>query len=204
LFYENDNLKEAYNFMSLGDLNKARIYSRQNWVFFKYFISLGIISPALVPKKDHFTFKISYPQSIKMKAKEVSEFSKNKKVAQILSKVFRGSNYKISAEIFLYKFFFKDAGFVNYVVDTVTDEELEFLETFFKFKLPKKIETQESNDYVDDKRKEKKGGAKEKETKEIIKEESSKYFDSKESKSLQHVESPSKKDVVSTQQRKLF
>ena len=138
LFYEKENLKEAYNFMSLADINKARIYSRQNWIFFRYFLSLGIIAPALVPKKDHFTFKISYTQSIKLKAKELSDYSKNKKAANILSKIFRGSNYKISAEIFLYKFFFKDNGFVSYISENVTDDEFEFFEDFFKFKLPKK------------------------------------------------------------------
>jgi DNA polymerase III delta prime subunit len=138
LFYENENLKEAYELMSLADLNKSRIYSRQNWVFFKYFISLGIVSPSIVPKKDKFTFKISFPQSIKMKAKESSEYSKNKKVATILGKVFRGSNSKISGELFIYKFFFKNGGFLQYLQEHLIEEDLQYLEDFFKVKLVEK------------------------------------------------------------------
>lgn len=138
LFYEKENLKEAYELMSLADLNKSRIYSRQNWVFFKYFISLGIVSPSIVPKKDKFTFKISFPQSIKLKAKESSEFSKNKKVATILGKVFRGSNSKISGELFIYKFFFKNGGFCDYLKTQLIEEDLQYLEDFFKVKLADK------------------------------------------------------------------
>ena len=134
LFYEKDNLKEAYRFAALADLNKSRIYSRQNWVFFKYFLALGIISPCLIPKKDQFTFKISYPQSIKLKTRELSEYSRNKKAAQILSKVFRGSVSKISGEIFLYRFFFNKGGFTQYLLEHLPDEDLLFLQDFFKFK----------------------------------------------------------------------
>jgi len=153
LFYEKENLKEAYELMSLADLNKSRIYSRQNWVFFKYFISLGIISSCTVPKKDHFTFKVSYPQSIKMKAKESSEYSKNKKVANILGKILRGSNSKLSGEIFLYKFFMKNGSFCNYLQEHLPEDDLSYLEEFFKVKLTNKLaEVKESKTTKDDKK----------------------------------------------------
>jgi len=137
LFYKNENLKEAYHFASLADLNKSRIYSRQNWTFFRYFISLGIIASTVVPKKDNFSFRISFPQSIKMRAKEQSDFSKNKKVANILSKILRGSNSKIAGELFLYKFFLKNGGFTDFLMHNLNDEDLETIQDFFKIKIIK-------------------------------------------------------------------
>ena len=134
LFYEKDNLKEAYSLVSLADLNKSRIYLRQNWVFFRYFIAFGIIAPCIVPKKDHFTFRIAYPQSIKLRSKEFSKYSKNKKAAQILSKVFRGSKRKIVSEIFFLKFFVKDGGFISYLKENLNDDDLNVLQDFFKVK----------------------------------------------------------------------
>ena len=139
LFYEGKNLKDAYNLMSLADINKTRIYSRQNWLFFKYFLVFGIIAPAIYPYKDKFSYKISFPQSIKLRAKESSEFSKNKKVSIILSKVLRGSNSKIASELFLYNFLIKDLDFVNYLKSHLTEDDLKDLESFFKVKLVDKV-----------------------------------------------------------------
>ncbi len=159
LFYKDTSLREAFNYISLADINKARIYIRQNWVFFKYFIALGIIAPTLVPKKNHFTYKISYPQAIKMRARDVSTHSKNKKASQILSKVLRGSVSKISGELFFYKFFFESGGFATYLQEHLSDDDLKFLGDFFKVNLNAEKDV--------DKEKEKKGGTKEKKEEKI-------------------------------------
>lgn len=188
LFYKDGNLREAFNYISLADINKSRIYVRQNWIFFKYFIALGIIAPTLVPKKDNFTYKISYPQAIKMRSRDVSTHSKNKKASQILSKVLRGSVSKISGELFFYKFFFESGGFASYLQEHLPDDDLKFLGDFFKVDLSiekepeekkekagqkerkeEKIETEkivEKKEHIMEEKtkekKEKKGGAKEK------------------------------------------
>lgn len=142
LFYEGKNLKDAYNLMSLADINKSRIYSRQNWLFFKYFLVFGIIAPAIYPYKDKFSYRISFPQSIKLRAKESSDFSKNKKASIILGKILRGSNSKIASELFLYKYFIKDKDFIEYLKSHLTEDDLKELESFFKVKLLDKIATE--------------------------------------------------------------
>lgn len=152
LFYKDASLREAFNYISLADINKARIYIRQNWVFFKYFIALGIIAPTLVPKKDHFTYKISYPQAIKMRARDVSTHSKNKKASQILSKILRGSVSKISGELFFYKFFFESGGFAKYLQEHLPDDDLKFLGDFFKVDLGVEKEDKEKERKVEPKK----------------------------------------------------
>ncbi len=156
LFYEGKNLKDAYKLMSLADINKRRIYSRQNWLFFKYFLIFGIIAPAIYPYKDKFSYKISFPQSIKLRAKESSEFSKNKKVSIILGKVLRGSNSKIASELFLYKFLIKNLEFVEYLKTHLTEDDLKELESFFKVKLLDKVLTEDAENLEEKKSKTKK------------------------------------------------
>lgn len=135
LFYEGENLKKAYYYLSLASLNKTRIYSRQNWIFFKYFLIFGIIAPTMPIYKDKFSYKISFPQSIKKRMKESSTFAKNKQLANIFSKVFKGSNLKIISELYLYEFFLKSDEFKDYLLSKLTEEEINVIENHFKTKI---------------------------------------------------------------------
>ncbi len=131
LFYKYDNLKDAYNLVSIADLNRSRIYVRQNWTFLKYFLVLGIVAPAIYPKKDEFSYRISFPTFIRMMSKETSSYSKNKKAAQVLQNIIHGSKSEIIANIEYYKVIFSSKEVFDYLSAHTTDDELEFIVDFF-------------------------------------------------------------------------
>lgn|GEM_PF-4488257 len=134
-FYEKENLKEAYELVSKGDINRSRIYVRQNWVFLKYFIVLGIIGPAIYPTKDNFSYKITFPAFIKMMSRETSIFSKNTKAANLLKMMLRGSKRRVISELEYYKKIFSDKNMFVELTKHASQEEQEFIVEFFE--LPK-------------------------------------------------------------------
>jgi replication factor C large subunit len=108
LFYNPENLKKAYSYISYGDLNKARIYTRQNWTFLKYYIMLGIIAPTVSLHKDKFNFRVQFPSSIKRRMKGSSIFAKKKKIAEILKHILLGSKQKVINHMPYYEIIFKN------------------------------------------------------------------------------------------------
>lgn len=135
LYYKSENLKEAYEFASLGDVSRARIYLRQNWTFLKYFLVLGIVAPAFYPKKDEFSFRITFPTFIGKMGKETSVYSKNKKASNILQNIIHVSRRRIISDMSYYKEIFSDKSTFLELTKHIDDDEKEFIVEFFE--LPK-------------------------------------------------------------------
>jgi len=135
LFYDKEKLKKAYELISMADLNRARIYVRQNWLFLKYFIILGIISPVVFDDKDHFTYKIAFPSFMRKMSKETSIYSKQKKASEILQIILKGSKRQITQNLEFYKLIFTDKKLFMNLYNHMSPEDVEFLADYFK--LPK-------------------------------------------------------------------
>jgi hypothetical protein len=136
LFYTKKNLSDAYHYVSVGDLNRARIHVRQNWIFLRYFLVLGIIAPAIYSTKDNFNYKISFPTFISKMGKETSLYAKNKKTALILQELIHASKQRIVSDIEYYKTIFSDKDMFIELTKHINDDEKEFIIDYFG--LPKK------------------------------------------------------------------